>query len=193
MYLLLYSSAKKHIFTYQDVLEEVPPTAPVDQTLAWDKINVYEMLQSNTFSILRLYSTMPITRTTVQNVHVNLWSHWNPNHVCRVLEGEDKEEPDIDKTTKEWYRCLFPRQVLVVVIEKMIVFQKERKECVVGSGIFQLSRYLITISANAGCIDLGFIVGHSIRARVSFTRGSAAGCARRQNTLACWQRHVSVK
>ena len=29
----------------------------------------------------------------------------------------------------------------------------------VGSGIFQLSCYLIAISANAGCMDLGFIVG----------------------------------
>ena len=29
----------------------------------------------------------------------------------------------------------------------------------VGSGIFQFSYYLIAISANAGCMDLGFIVG----------------------------------
>ena len=29
----------------------------------------------------------------------------------------------------------------------------------VASGIFQLSCYLIAISANAGCMDLGFIVG----------------------------------
>ena len=28
----------------------------------------------------------------------------------------------------------------------------------VGSGIFQFSYYLIAISANAGCMDLGFIV-----------------------------------
>ena len=28
-----------------------------------------------------------------------------------------------------------------------------------GSGIFQLCCYLIAISANAGCMDLGFIVG----------------------------------
>ena len=47
------------------------------------------------------------------------------------------------------------------MIENGTVFPKERKECVsVRSGIFQLScRYLVTISANASCMDLDFIVG----------------------------------
>ena len=40
------------------------------------------------------------------------------------------------------------------------VFSKERKNVSAGSGIIQLlSCYLIAISANAGCMDLGFIVG----------------------------------
>ena len=36
---------------------------------------------------------------------------------------------------------------------------KKQTKVSVGSGIFQLSCYLIAISANAGCMDLGFIVG----------------------------------
>ena len=48
------------------------------------------------------------------------------------------------------------------MIKKMIdetVFPKESKNVSVGSGIIQSSRYLITISSNAGCMDFGFIVG----------------------------------
>lgn len=49
-----------------------------------------------------------------------------------ALTAEDER---LDKTTKEWYRHLFPRQLLVVMIEKMIdgaVFPKESKEYVGG-------------------------------------------------------------
>ena len=62
---------------------------------------------------------------------------------------------NFDITTKDWYRRLFPRQV-----HGQIVWWKIEKNVLESSGwVAILSCYLIAISANAGCMDLGFIVG----------------------------------